>query len=733
MAFINHTNKKITATIIFYGTDLAGKNASLVHIYNHLPEEDKGKLVSMATEQGNKVNFAFHARQFDKNGYSFFVQLNAVSGNVNNETLRRSLVEGADGCVFVADMQPSCQFANFKCYQNLEQDLGASGRNLRDFPLIIQYNKMDVPNVLPVGKMNLFLNSYSVQFFETSAITGTGILEVLDGITKLVWKDLDKNNFFGLTDDTTQTKLDKETQRIENRSEEYDELEVIDLSDDSTQTGFESADLTEFPFEEAFVFEELINLADHIAPKQEDPSDTGSTQKIDQGTSSQIAKPPQEKIVEVTTPIQLQEEPFEFPSPTIEEIAAETEAEPEPLVEIESATQIEEEVVNEPEPVILPEQISTPEPVVDLEATIRPQMPIVVQTVSAPTAVPAAVADSLFGADRSLHTSFALLEDAISKKDFGEIKTLSDKIYSELIDKFCVQKGITRDQFKDGSLWFQEIGIPSSQYLLYRKAAESLASQQQAALSDLFLIHHFLLFFHTRLSSATELPTRVAKKLVAIDRVSKRYTLGNYQVHALRNVTMDVKDGEFLAIAGPSGSGKTTLLNLIGCIDTPSSGTITIEECIVNSLNSDELADLRARSIGFIFQNFNLLPVLSAAENVEYPLLQIREISKPERKERVNHYLSMVHLSSVANHRPNELSGGQRQRVAIARALAAHPKIVLADEPTANLDHKTGESILQLMKEINRLEKTTFIFSTHDHRVMEIADRLVQINDGEIV
>ncbi len=554
----------------------------------------------------------------------------------------------------------------------------------------------------------------------------------MDGITKLVWKDLDKNNFFGLTDDTTQTKLDKETQRIETRSEEYDELEVFDLSDDSTQAGLENADLTEFPFEEAFVFEELINLADHIAPKKEqDAFDTGSTQKIDQGASSQIAKPSEEKIVEITTPIQLQEEPFEFPSPTIEEIAAETEPEPEPLGETESATQIEEEVVKEPEPVILTEQISTPEPVVDLEATIRPQMPIEVQTVSPP--VPAAVADSLFGADRSLHTSFSMLEDAISKKDFGGIKTLSDKIYSELIYKFCDQKGITRDQFNDGSLWFQEIGIPSSQYLLYRKAAESLASQQQAALSDLFLIHHFLLFFHTRLSSATELPSRVAKKLVTIEKVSKRYTLGNYQVHALKNVSMDVKDGEFLAIAGPSGSGKTTLLNLIGCIDTPSSGTITIEECIVNSLNSDELADLRARSIGFIFQNFNLLPVLSAAENVEYPLLQIREISKPERKERVNHYLSMVHLSSVANHRPNELSGGQRQRVAIARALAAHPKIVLADEPTANLDHKTGESILQLMKEINRLEKTTFIFSTHDHRVMEIADRLVQINDGEIV
>ncbi len=178
MAFINHTNKKITATIIFYGTDQAGKNTSLFHIHNNLPEEDRGRLVSLATEHGNMVNFEFHARQFDMNGYSFFVQLNTVSGNVKNETLRRSLVDGADGCVFVADMQPSCQFANFKCYQNLEQDLGASGRNLRDFPLIIQYNKMDVPNVLPVGKMNLFLNSYSVQFFETSAITGTGILEV---------------------------------------------------------------------------------------------------------------------------------------------------------------------------------------------------------------------------------------------------------------------------------------------------------------------------------------------------------------------------------------------------------------------------------------------------------------------------------------------------------------------------------------------------------------------------
>jgi putative ABC transport system ATP-binding protein len=709
MAFINHTNKKIVARILFYGTDHAGKNTSLQYIYDHISEEHRGKLISVVTEQGEKINFEFHAHEFDKNGYTFFVQLNSISGQSKNENLRQTLLSGADGCVFVADMQPSSQFANFKCYQNLEHDIAASGRNLKDFPLIIQYNKMDIANVLPVGKMNLFLNSYSVQFFETSAINGNGILEVLEAITSHVWKDLEKHNVLSRADEITQ---------------------LIDLSDDSTQAELEEADLTNFPFEEAFVFEELINLADHISTKKdEDSFDTSSTQKIDQRTSSQTAKTLEDKIVETTTPIQLQEEPFELPPPTVEEIATE----PEPFEEVESLSSADE-ILNETESEIsIEEEDSSPVPqkVADLDSTIRSQITIQVQTPPAPA--PAAVADTLFGTDRSLYTAFAMLEDGISKKDFNGIKNLSDRIYSDLIDKFCLQKGITRDQFRDGSLWFQEIGIPSSQYLLYRKAAESLATQKQAALSDLFLIHHFLLFFHTRLSSATELPSKVAKKLVAIDRVSKRYTLGNYQVHALRNVTMDVNDGEFLAIAGPSGSGKTTLLNLIGCIDTPSSGTITIEECIVNTLNSDELADLRARSIGFIFQNFNLLPVLSAAENVEYPLLQIREISKPERKERVNHYLSMVHLSSVANHRPNELSGGQRQRVAIARALAAHPKIVLADEPTANLDHKTGESILQLMKEINRLEKTTFIFSTHDPRVMEIADRLVQINDGEII
>ncbi|MSQ69629.1 MAG: ABC transporter ATP-binding protein [Gammaproteobacteria bacterium] len=195
---------------------------------------------------------------------------------------------------------------------------------------------------------------------------------------------------------------------------------------------------------------------------------------------------------------------------------------------------------------------------------------------------------------------------------------------------------------------------------------------------------------------------------------------------------MVVAPGRFLAIAGPSGSGKTTLLNLIGCIDTPTHGDIFICEELVSNKTPDELAGLRARTLGFVFQTFNLLPVLSAWENVEYPMLQRRELSRKERHERVEHYMNLVGLSGKFRNRPNELSGGQRQRVAIARALAGGPSIVLADEPTANLDSKTGESILALMKEINEIEKTTFIFSTHDFRIMEMADRVVSVADGRL-
>lgn len=222
-------------------------------------------------------------------------------------------------------------------------------------------------------------------------------------------------------------------------------------------------------------------------------------------------------------------------------------------------------------------------------------------------------------------------------------------------------------------------------------------------------------------------------KVVHFENVSKDYTLGDSQVYALKNIDLQIEDGEFLAIAGPSGSGKSTLLNLIGCIDTPSSGKIYINNQDTSGQTPDQLSELRARTIGFIFQTFNLFPVLSAEENVEYPLLQFKELSAAERHARTVKFLDIVGLSSFAHHRPNQLSGGQRQRVAIARALATQPKIILADEPTANLDHKTGEGILQLMKEINRNSRTTFIFSTHDAKVMAMADRLVRIEDGQLV
>jgi putative ABC transport system ATP-binding protein len=220
--------------------------------------------------------------------------------------------------------------------------------------------------------------------------------------------------------------------------------------------------------------------------------------------------------------------------------------------------------------------------------------------------------------------------------------------------------------------------------------------------------------------------------LVRVEGVTKEYLLGDQKLEALHNITLSIEEGVFLAIAGPSGSGKTTLLNIIGCIDTPSSGRVFIDEREVTGRSPDELADLRARTTGFIFQTFNLFPVLTAAENVEYPLLQLPEVSRAERQRRVAKFLSVVGLEKYADHRPNQLSGGQRQRVAIARALAIKPRIVLADEPTANLDSQTGTGILGLMKDINRYYGTTFIFSTHDRRVMAMADRLIRIEDGRL-
>jgi len=220
--------------------------------------------------------------------------------------------------------------------------------------------------------------------------------------------------------------------------------------------------------------------------------------------------------------------------------------------------------------------------------------------------------------------------------------------------------------------------------------------------------------------------------LIRVINVSKDYRLGSQVVTALHHVSLRIEEGVFLAIAGPSGSGKSTLLNLIGCIDTPTTGRVLIDEMDTSGHTPDQLADLRARTIGFIFQTFNLFPVLSAEENVEYPLLQFAELSRDERRARVAQFLEVVGLSKQARHRPSELSGGQRQRVAIARALATHPRIILADEPTANLDSRTGAGILELMKNINRAFQTTFVFSTHDKKVIAKADRLIRIEDGRV-
>jgi putative ABC transport system ATP-binding protein len=217
-----------------------------------------------------------------------------------------------------------------------------------------------------------------------------------------------------------------------------------------------------------------------------------------------------------------------------------------------------------------------------------------------------------------------------------------------------------------------------------------------------------------------------------LEHVTKEYRLGEQKVRALDDVSLEIESGAFLAIAGPSGSGKSTVLNLLGCIDTPTSGRVIVAGHDVSSNTPDELADLRARNIGFIFQTFNLFPVLTAAENVEYPLLQMDEISKAERREKVARMLDLVQLSPFARHRPNQLSGGQRQRVAIARALVTQPEIILADEPTANLDHATGQGILALMKDINRKFGSTFVFSTHDQKVIDVADRLFGIEDGRV-
>ena len=222
--------------------------------------------------------------------------------------------------------------------------------------------------------------------------------------------------------------------------------------------------------------------------------------------------------------------------------------------------------------------------------------------------------------------------------------------------------------------------------------------------------------------------------VIEIKGVTKNYSLGKTTVHALKGVDLTVKEGDFISIVGPSGSGKTTLLNIIGCIDNATDGDVIIHGDNVINMMDRKLTLLRLNSIGFIFQSFNLVPVLSARENVEFPLLLMKDkkLSKNEVRSRAEKLLNEVGLEEHMDHKPYELSGGQRQRVAIARALVTNPDIVLADEPTANLDSETGEKILQVMKKLNDIEKTTFIFSTHDQEILKYADSVIKIKDGKI-
>jgi putative ABC transport system ATP-binding protein len=219
--------------------------------------------------------------------------------------------------------------------------------------------------------------------------------------------------------------------------------------------------------------------------------------------------------------------------------------------------------------------------------------------------------------------------------------------------------------------------------------------------------------------------------IIELTDISKSYVIGKTRVNALSKIKVEIKKGEFTAIAGPSGSGKTSLLNIIGLIDKPDTGSFLLNGEDTTDMPLNNLADLRRKTIGFIFQTFNLIPVFNAFENVEYPLI-FTDISKKEKKDRVDHLLRLVGISELARHRPFEMSGGQRQRIAIARSLVNNPEVVLADEPTANLDSRTGLEILEQMKRLNRELKVTFLFASHDPVVLDSVERIINLHDGMI-
>jgi putative ABC transport system ATP-binding protein len=221
-------------------------------------------------------------------------------------------------------------------------------------------------------------------------------------------------------------------------------------------------------------------------------------------------------------------------------------------------------------------------------------------------------------------------------------------------------------------------------------------------------------------------------EIVRCTRVKKTYRQNTVAVKALDGVSLAIKKGEFTAIAGPSGSGKTTLLNIIGGLDSADSGRVMVDGNVLNQMAQSELAQLRLRQVGFVFQAYNLIPVLSAQENVEFVML-LQGVLAVERRERARAILDDVGLSGMYDRRPSELSGGQQQRVAVARSIVSGPSIVLADEPTANLDSTTGSSLLEIMEKMNKKKHVTFIFSTHDKMVMDYAHRLIYLRDGRIV
>ncbi len=221
--------------------------------------------------------------------------------------------------------------------------------------------------------------------------------------------------------------------------------------------------------------------------------------------------------------------------------------------------------------------------------------------------------------------------------------------------------------------------------------------------------------------------------LIELRNVSRIYEMGETSIQALADINLDIEQQTFVSFVGPSGSGKTTLLNLIGCLDKPSNGEIKVNNVRVNEFNRKDAAVFRGTNIGFIFQNFNLLPILTVYENVEYPLIMVQNIPEKERRDRVLKYLDAVGMTDQKNKYPSQISGGQKQRAAVARALVSDPKLVLADEPTANLDHKSAFMVIELMRQMQRELNTAFIFSTHDPKIVKEAEIIYTLEDGKLV